>query len=51
LHELVHALLHVSGGSAAYDKSQTIEEQIVTPLTPVLHRLLSDFGFVFPKVS
>jgi hypothetical protein len=49
LHELLHAMLHVSGGSVAYDRSQTTEEQIVAPLTPVLHRLLRDLGFRFPK--
>jgi hypothetical protein len=49
LHELLHAALHVSGASCAYDKSQSKEEKIVAPLTPVLHRLLRDLGFRFPK--
>ncbi len=48
-HELLHALLHVTGAERAYNGSPDIDEAIVTALTPAMHRLLRDLGFVFPK--
>ncbi len=48
LHELLHATLHVSGASHAIS-SATKEEHIVRDVTPVLHRVLVDLGFRFPK--
>ena len=47
LHELLHALLHVSDVGAC--KSIRAEERLVKSLTPHLHRLLKDLGFRFPK--
>lgn len=49
LHELTHALFYVAGARAIID-SDDAEERIVRAMTPILHRLLSDLGFVFPKV-
>lgn len=49
LHELLHALLHVSGAEAAYGGDAQIDEDIVKALTPMLHRLLKDLGFRFPR--
>jgi hypothetical protein len=49
LHELLHALLCVSGAEAAYGKSAKLEEQLVSALSPMLHRLLQDLGFRFPR--
>lgn len=49
LHELLHALLYVSGAEAAYGKSAKLEEQLVSALAPMLHRLLRDLGFRFPR--
>lgn len=49
LHELLHAALFVSGAESAYEKSAKAEEQLVSALTPCLHRLLKDLGFRFPK--
>jgi hypothetical protein len=63
LHELLHAAFFVVGAytklqEAAVaepnlheDAAQDLENDIVHPLTPVLHRLLKDLHFVFPKVS
>lgn len=48
LHELLHALLLVSEGGAMC-KSIAAEEKLVRALTPLLHRLLKDLGFRFPK--
>ncbi len=48
LHELLHALLHVSGAET-HCKSTTAEEKLVIAITPSLHRLLKDLGFRFPK--
>ncbi len=48
LHELLHAVLQVSGGSHAIG-SKTKEELLVRDVTPLLHRLLVDLGFRFPK--
>ncbi len=49
LHELFHAALFVSGADCAYGRSHDVEEDIVGPLTPCFHRLLTDLGFQFPK--
>jgi hypothetical protein len=61
LHELLHASVYVSGGWGAIqrvtaappaegeDAAQAVEDDIVHPLAPVLHRLLKDLGFQFPK--
>lgn len=50
LHELMHALVHVCGaGSAGCFKSTKAEERYVIAVTPLLHRLLKDLGFRFPK--
>lgn len=49
LHELLHALLFVSGAEKAYNGSELADEHIVSCLTPVLHRLLRDLGFRFPR--
>lgn len=51
LHELLHALLFVSGAEAAYNSDAKIDESIVSALTPMLHRLLKDLGFVFPQLA
>ncbi len=48
-HELMHALLHVTGAEAAYNGSADVDERIVTALTPAMHRLLRDLGFRFPR--
>ncbi len=45
LHELVHALLHVTGADKAYDMDHEKEENLVSAFTPALHRLLDDCGF------
>ncbi len=50
LHELLHALLYVSGAENAYDGDPKIDETIVSALTPILHRLLKDLGFRFPQL-
>jgi hypothetical protein len=49
LHEVLHALLHVTGAEAAYDGDAGKDEDLVKALTPALHRLLKDLGFKFPK--
>lgn len=48
LHELLHALLYVTGAEEAYGKSHKAEERLVSALTPALHRLLRDLGLRFP---
>ena len=48
VHELLHAILHVSGGSHAIG-SEEKEELLVRDVTPLLHRILIDLGFRFPK--
>ena len=50
LHELLHAALGVSGAGQELG-SEAKEERIVRDLTPVLHRLLKDLGFRFPKMG
>ena len=49
LHELLHALLYVSGAESAYGGDPKREEGLVTALTPLLHGALKDLGFRFPK--
>lgn len=49
LHELLHVALHVSGADKVYDEDPELDERLVTALTPTLHRLLLDLGFVFPS--
>lgn len=49
LHELLHAILYVSGAEKEYGRSAEVEEGIVGAITPVLHRVLSDLGFRFPR--
>ena len=57
LHELLHAAMHVSGArktvhglaEAAGGEGDEAEERFVRGLTPVLHRLFRDMGFVFPR--
>ena len=48
LHELVHALMHVSGADKVYEGDAKKDEDLVTMFTPALHRLLKDLGFHFP---
>ena len=48
LHELLHAVLQVSGASHTINSSKK-EEDIVRDVTPLLHRLLTDLGFRFPR--
>lgn len=55
LHELLHAVNHVSGAKHALVEAMpdgdvhALEERMVRAITPVLHRLLKDLGFRFPK--
>lgn len=55
LHELLHAALYVSGGcnvfaaSCKSGQADNAEEQVVLGLAPMLHRVLKDLGFRFPK--
>jgi hypothetical protein len=49
LHELLHAILFVSGGEKVYGCDGEKDEVLVTAVTPILHRLLKDLGFVFPN--
>jgi hypothetical protein len=48
LHELLHAMMFVSGADKIYDGDPVKEERLVTALTPTLHRLLKDLGLKFP---
>lgn len=58
LHELLHAMIGVSGAGHVLDEAcrdephlaRKTEESIIRCLTPVLHRLLLDLGFNFPKL-
>lgn len=50
IHELLHAMFEVSGAGTVVG-SALKEESIVRDLTPMLHRLLVDLGFKFPKVN
>lgn len=49
LHELLHALLFVTGAERAYGGDPKKDEMLVSALTPTLHRLLKDLGFRFPN--
>lgn len=49
LHELLHALLFVTGAEKVYGGNARAEERLVSALTPTMHRLLSDLGFRFPR--
>ncbi len=49
LHELLHVSLAISGAGAIYGRADSTEEKAVCALTPILHRLLKDLGFRFPK--
>lgn len=58
LHELLHAALYVSRGHqkihdlcADDQKAEDVEEAIVEGLVLVLHPLLKEMGFKFPKVN
>lgn len=51
LHELLHAVLHVSGAEQVYDCDAAKDERLVSTLTPMLHRLLKDLGFRFPRLA
>ncbi len=51
LHELLHAILHVSGSTKVYDFDPEKDETLVTAMTPILHRLLKDLGFRFPRLA
>jgi hypothetical protein len=48
LHELLHALFRVSGAAHVIDSDKK-EELVVRDTTPLLHRLLVDLGFRFPR--
>lgn len=47
IHELLHAIIHVGGVHAC--KSSSAEEKLVIAMAPLLHRLVKDLGFRFPK--
>ncbi len=61
LHEILHAAIFVCGAynrlqkavaaepNPHEDAAQDLEDDIVHPLAPVLHRVLKDLHFVFPK--
>jgi hypothetical protein len=50
LHELLHAVLYVSGAATeAYENDEAVDERVVSLVTPMFHRLLKDLGFSFPK--
>lgn len=49
LHEVFHALLHISGAEAVYEGDADKDEQLVSTLTPHLHSVLVELGFLFPK--
>ncbi len=51
LHEFLHCVLFTSGGEAAYGADPEKEELLVTAVTPLLHRLLTDFGVKFPGLT
>ncbi len=48
LHELLHAMMQVSGAAHEIGDADK-EEKVVRDLTPMLHRLLKDLGYRFPK--
>lgn len=61
LHEILHAAVFVCGAynrlqkvvaaepNLHEDAAQDLEDDIVHPLAPVLHRILKDLHFIFPK--
>lgn len=49
LHELLHALLYVTGAETAYGGDPKKDEHVVSCLTPTLHQVLRDLGFRFPR--
>lgn len=54
IHELDHAVNYVAGVNALLreacaEKTDAVEEQMVTSRTPIWHRLLKDLGFRFPR--
>lgn len=56
LHEILHAVFFVSGARHQIDDlctdgehTDVVEERIIRCLTPVLHRVLKDLSFHFPK--
>jgi hypothetical protein len=49
LHELLHALMFVTGADKAYGGDAVKEEALVSALTPALHRVLVDLGFRVPR--
>lgn len=49
LHELLHAWLRVSAADTVYNQDGELDEKLVSALTPIMHRSLSDLGFKFPK--
>lgn len=49
LHEVLHALLYVTGAERAYDGDHDKDEHLVSALTPALHGVLLDLGFKFPS--
>lgn len=51
LHELLHALLYVTGAEKVYGGDAKKDEVLVATLTPALHRLLKDLGFRFPRFA
>lgn len=48
-HELMHALLHVTGAEQVYGGDPKKDERLVSTVTPAMHRLLCDLGFRFPR--
>lgn len=58
LHELLHASFLVSGARhelvmkcrGSEKRADELEERLIRALTPVLHRMLKDLKFKFPKV-
>lgn len=56
LHELLHAVFGVAGVNSTLaeicedrDEAYKVEDKMILAMTPVLHRLLKDLGFKFPK--
>jgi hypothetical protein len=48
LHEILHALLYVTGAEKVYNGNAEKDELLVSSLTPALHAVLLDLGFKFP---
>lgn len=49
IHELLHAVLSVTGADEAYGRSEKTEERIVKAITPAWHQVLKDLGLRLPK--